>query len=122
MNTNKSSSMPEFAIRPVPLSSPTPVSNRLEPTVFEEQVYVPAKLESCCFRIDRNAAICVVSTFIVFFLVILSAYKLVSTHSCEDVTPYYIMLSNVGSLAAGALFSLAKVRYPPQTQRSQSMS
>ena len=100
----------EITIAPSPMNVNQPEDNQ----------EMPLKLESCCFRIDRNMAVCVVSTTIVLTSVGLSVIKLATSDECVATTPYYILLSNIGSLAAGALFSLAKIRYPAPQQQNRS--
>jgi hypothetical protein len=58
--------------------------------------------------VDRNFVVVIVSIVIVSASVGLSIFRLITSVECETTTPYYILLTNTASLAAGALFAFAK--------------
>ena len=63
---------------------------------------------SCCFKIDKEILLFIITSSIVLSSIALSIFKLITSKSCEQQTPYYIMLSNISGLAGGVLFSFLK--------------
>lgn len=63
---------------------------------------------SCCFKIDKEILLFIITSIIILCSVAISMYKLIVTKTCDEQTPYYIMLSNISGLAGGVLFSFLK--------------
>lgn len=66
------------------------------------------QVKSCCTIIDKSFYILLISTIIVLSSLALTMYKLISAHTCELATPWYILLSNISSVAIGFLFHYLK--------------
>ena len=62
-------------------------------------------VRSCCFELDRCFILGIISTLLVFSGCALSVFKLVTATECVETTPYYMLFSNMVSLAAGGLFA-----------------
>lgn len=76
------------------------------------------QVKSCCVTIDKSFYILIISTIIVLLTLGLSIYKLIIEHECFQTTPYYMLLSNMGSVALGYMFHYLKHKNDPNPEAS----
>ena len=67
-------------------------------------------VKSCCFVADRCVLIGIIATTLLVVGFSLSVYKLIVSSGCIETTPYYMLLSNILSMAAGAVFSAYQLK------------
>jgi hypothetical protein len=80
------------------------------------------KIESCCLTCDKNVMIFIVSTAVVCASLGLSIYKLITSKTCDDATPYYILLSNISSLSGSALYHSTRQNKQTTHNRVETLS
>jgi hypothetical protein len=72
--------------------------------------------KSCCYKIDKQFAMFIVSVAVVISALGLSVYKLIVEKECSAASPYYSLLSSLSGIAAGITFSTSVNKRSPEEQ------